>query len=749
MNDAGPTHGPPALHRQESLGREAPIVATPVNSAQIFWCRAACGAEVLAALLCMGKFPFMKSLLLLSLGLMISAKALAQETDPNLWLEDVTGDKALEWVKAQDVITKRELTSGPDFEPLRQRVLAIYDSKEKIPFVTKAGKFYYNFWKDADHARGIWRRTTPEEYRKKDCVWETVLDIDKLAADEKENWVWNSDDMRYPDYTRCLIRLSRAGGDAFVVREFDLVTKTFPKDGFVVPEAKTRAYWRDADSIFVATDFGPGTQTDSGYARIVKNWQRGTPLSSATTIYEGRKEDVLALAYATDEPGFHREFIRRSATTYTGENFLMRDGKFAKIDVPLDATSSTFREYLIVTLRQRWSVGGTDYPAGALLAINWDKFFAGDRRFTMLFTPSERVALSSATGLRDYLVINELDDVKNRLYLRRPLPDGTWSREPIAAPEFGNVEAEAVDPDTNEYFLTVSDFLTPTSLYLDSAGGERTLLKQLPSFFNAEGLEVTQRESTSKDGTRIPYFQVSRKGLVLDGSNPTLLYGYGGFRISMNPFYSGGMGAAWLEKGGVFVLANIRGGGEFGPAWHEAALKEHRQRAYDDFISVAEDLIARKVTSPKHLGIMGGSNGGLLMGVMTTERPDLFNAVVCQAPLLDMRRYSHLLAGASWMGEYGNPDIPEEWSYISKYSPYQNTREGVTYPRVLFTTSTRDDRVHPGHARKMAFKMEAQGHDVLFYENTEGGHGEGGAANNEQRALETAMTFSFLMKQLK
>jgi prolyl oligopeptidase len=275
------------------------------------------------------------------------------------------------------------------------------------------------------------------------------------------------------------------------------------------------------------------------------------------------------------------------------------------------------------------------------------------------------------------------------------------------------------------------------------------LLKQLPSFFSAAGLEVTQRESTSKDGTRIPYFQVSRKGMVLDGSNPTLLYGYGGFQISMNPFYSGGIGAAWLEKGGVFILANIRGGGEFGPMWHEAAIKEHRQRAYDDFISVAEDLIARKVTSPKHLGIMGGSNGGLLMGVMTTERPDLFNAVVCQAPLLDMKRFSHLLAGASWMGEYGNPDIPEEWSYISRYSPYQNTREGVTYPRVLFTTSTRDDRVHPGHARKMAYRMEEQGHDVLFYENTEGGHGEGGAANNEQRALETAMTFCFLAKQLK
>jgi prolyl oligopeptidase len=706
-------------------------------------------SEALAAQLGLRNPVPMKSLVLAAVGLIPISAAWAQEADPNVWLEDVTGERALAWVKDQDAITKKELTAGADFEPLRERLLQIYDSKNKIPFVTKAGKFYYNFWRDADHVRGIWRRTTLAEYGKKDPAWETVLDIDKLAADEKENWYWHSEDTRYPDYTRTLIHLSRAGGDAVVVREFDLVTKTFVKDGFVLPEAKSRTDWRGPDSLFVATDFGPGSMTDSGYSNTVKTWQRGTPLASSPTVFQGKKDDVLSLAYSTDEPGFHREFIRRSISGWTGEYYVFLDGKPVRIDIPADASVGTFREFLLVTLRQDWMVGGTHYPAGALLAIPWDTFLAGGRGFSVLFTPSPRISLSSATGLRDCIIINELDDVKNRLYVRKPLADGTWSREAMPAPEFGSVEATAVDPDTDEYFLTVKDFLTPTSLFLGTIGGERTLMKQLPSMFSTEGLEVAQHESVSKDGTRVPYFEVSRKGVAHDGSNPALLYGYGGFEISMNPFYSGTVGSAWLERGGIFVLANIRGGGEFGPKWHEAAMKEHRQRAYDDFISVAEDLIASKLTSPRHLGIMGGSNGGLLMGVMTTQRPELFHAVVCQAPLLDMKRFSHLLAGASWMGEYGNPDIPEEWAYISKYSPYQNVREDVTYPRVLFTTSTRDDRVHPGHARKMAFKMEAQGHDVLFYENTEGGHGEGGAANNEQAAFEAAMTYSFLMKQLK
>ncbi len=692
----------------------------------------------------------MKCLLLTLLCLSEPLLAMAQNApDPNLWLEDVTGKAALTWVNAQNATTKKELTASPDFEPIRTRLLSIYNSKDKIPYVTKAGAYYYNFWKDTQHVRGIWRRTSLEEYQKKDPLWETVLDLDKLAADEKENWVWSYEETRYPDYSRSLIHLSRGGGDASTTREFDLVSKTFVKDGFTLPEAKSDVSWRGPDSLYVATDFGAGSMTDSGYPRVVKAWLRGTPLATATQVFEGNKTDVGTAAWASDEPGFHREFVIRELTTFTAENYLVQNGKLVRLDIPDDAKIGTFREYFTVTLKKGWSVGGVSYPSGALLAISWDKFLGGDRDFKVLFTPSARVSLAGATYLRNRIIVNELDNVRNKLYVLTPEKDSSWLRVPLASPEFGTVSADSVDRESDAYFLTVADFLTPSSLFLGNLeDGSRVPLKQLPAFFSADGLEVSQHEAVSKDGTRVPYFQVSRKGFTLDGSHPTLLTGYGGFQVSETPYYSGGIGAAWLERGGVYVVANIRGGGEFGPDWHEAALKEHRQRAYDDFISIAEDLIARKITSPKHLGIMGGSNGGLLVGVMLTERPDLFGAVVCQSPLLDMRRFSHLLAGASWMGEYGNPDVPEEWSYISKYSPYQNVRAGVNYPRVFFTTSTRDDRVHPGHARKMASEMEAQHHDVLFYENTEGGHGDGGAANNEQRAFEGALVFSFLLKQL-
>jgi prolyl oligopeptidase len=693
----------------------------------------------------------MKFLVIVSVGLASALKVAAQGTpDPYLWLEDISGDKALSWVREQDALTKKELMASADFEPIRERLLSIYNSKDRIPYVTKAGAYYYNFWRDAQHVRGVWRRTSPEEYRKKDPSWETVLDVDKLAADEKENWIWHYEETRFPDYTRSLVHLSRGGGDADVVREFDLVAKAFVKDGFALPEAKSAITWRGQDSVYVDTDFGPGSMTDSGYPRIVKVWQRGTPLSAATVIFEGQKTDVGSEAWASDEAEFHREFLRRELTTFTSENYLVRGGKLLKLDIPEDASFDTFREYLTVTLRKGWSVAGRSYPPGAMLAIPWEAYLAGGRDFAVLFTPSARVSLAAATSLRHFIIVNELDNVRNRLYVLEPGKDGTWSRVPLAAPEFGTVSADAVERESDAYFLDVTDFLTPSSLYLGSIGGaDRVLLKQLPEFFATEGLEVSQHEAVSKDGTRVPYFQVSRKGIAPDGTHPALMTGYGGFQVSMTPYYSGGIGAAWLERGGVFVVANIRGGGEFGPQWHEAAIREHRQRAYDDFISVAEDLVARRVTAPRHLGIIGGSNGGLLVGVMLTERPDLFGAVVCQSPLLDMRRFSHLLAGASWMGEYGNPDVPEDWSFISQYSPYQNVRADVKYPRVLFTTSTRDDRVHPGHARKMAAEMEAQHHDVLFYENVEGGHGEGGAANNEQRAFEGALTFTFLLKQLQ
>jgi prolyl oligopeptidase len=696
-----------------------------------------------------GTLAGMKISALAALGLLLPLAALAGDAvaDPNLWLEDITGPKALEWVRSQNAVAKREIGSLPAFEQIRSRLLAVYNSNDRIPYVDKHGAYYYNLWLDAQHPRGLWRRTTLEEYRKKDPSWETVLDLDALSAAERENWFWHGAQFVYPGYDRALIVLSRGGGDSEVVREFDVTSKDFVGGGFALPEAKSEVSWRDRDSVYVGTDFGAGSLTDSGYPRSVRLWRRGTLLEEAPVVYEGRKGDVAVEAWVSQEPGFHREFVERLITTFSSEHFLVEAGKLVKIDVPDDALVGTFRDQILVTLRTDWTVGGKTYLSGALLAAGWDAFLKGGRDFAVLFQPRPRVALASTSSTRHHLIVNELDNVRNRLFVLTLGTDGAWTRKPMPAPEFGTVSADGVEPESDDYFLSVTDFLTPSSFYLGSAdGGGRELLKQLPSFFSSEGLEVSQHEAVSRDGTRVPYFQVSRKGIPADGSNPTLMYGYGGFEVSMTPTYSAGIGASWLERGGVYVLANIRGGGEFGPAWHQAALKENRQRAYDDFIAVGEDLVGRKVTSPRRLGIMGGSNGGLLMGVMITQRPDLFGAVVCESPLLDMRRYSHLLAGASWMGEYGDPDDPAQWAYISRYSPYQNAREGVKYPRILITTSTRDDRVHPGHARKMAARLEAQHHDVLYYENIEGGHAA--AANNEERAYMTALAFAFLQREL-
>ncbi len=691
----------------------------------------------------------MKRSVALLLGLLAVRMAFAQAAaDPYLWLEEVTGARALSWVRDQDAITQRTLEASPEFQPIYDRLLAIYDSNARIPYVTKYGPYYYNFWRDAQHVRGLWRRTSPAEYRKRDPAWETVLDLDAVAAAEKENWIWKDAQVRFPDYTRALVSFSRGGADAVVTREFDLTTKAFVPDGFFLPEAKSSVAWRDRDSIYVATDFGAETMTDSGYPRIIKRWTRGTPLAQAATVFECPKTDLDATPVVSDEVGFHREFVEREITTFTSEKFLVDGTRLVRLDVPADAETDTFRDQCLVKLRTDWAVGGRTYPSGALLAIPWDKFLAGGRDFAVLFQPGPRLALAEYNGTRNHLIVNELDNVRSRLYVQTPQPDGTWLRVPLAAPEFGTISAEGVEPESDDYFLDVTDFLTPSSLYFGTVGeAGRVLLKQLPSFFPTDGLEVSQHEAVSKDGTLIPYFQVGRKDLPADGSTPTLLYGYGGFEISMTPAYSAGIGAGWLNRGGTYVLANIRGGGEFGPAWHQAAVKEHRQRAYDDFIAVAEDLIQRKVTSPRHLGIMGGSNGGLLMGVMLTERPDLFGAVVCDSPLLDMRRYSHLLAGASWIGEYGDPDMPADWAYISRYSPYQNTRAEAKYPPVLITTSTRDDRVHPGHARKFAAELEAEHHEVLFFENTEGGHSSG--ANHREQANSNALAFTFLLQHLR
>ena len=675
----------------------------------------------------------------------------AAKPDPYEWLESVDGERPLAWVREHNAVTERAL-DGPAHDALRARLQRILDAKERIPYARLHGGHLYNFWRDADHERGIWRRTTLADYREDAPHWDTVIDLDALARGEGENWVWAGAVFLAtaldPRGTRCLVLLSRGGGDARVVREFDLESGAFVAGGFYLPESKGSVAWIDRERLFVATDFGPGSMTTSGYPRLVKEWKRGTPLSEARLVFEAGAADLSASASRDPTPGFEREFVTRQIGFYSSELFLRQGERLVKIEKPDDANAYAVRDQLLIELRSDWTVGRRTWPQGALLAIDFARFMAGARDLDALFTPSATTSLDGVNVTRSAVLLTVLDKVKNRLVeLRRA--DNTWTRREVATPGIGTLDVASLDEiDSDDYFLSVTDFLTPTTLYLGHAGVDaRTRLKAMPAWFDPQPYSVSQFEARSKDGTMVPYFVVMPRAARLDGTNPTVLYGYGGFEVSLKPAYSGMTGAGWLEGGGVYVLANIRGGGEFGPRWHQAALKESRQKAFDDFLAVAKDLVARKITSPRHLGIMGGSNGGLLVGAALTQRPDLFNAVVCQVPLLDMRRYHTLLAGASWMGEYGDPDDPKQWEFIGKYSPYHNVYKDKHYPAVLFTTSTRDDRVHPGHARKMAALMEAQGHAVLYWENTEGGHA--GAANNTQTARMWALTWSFLRERLR
>ena len=682
------------------------------------------------------------------------AKAEAPQTmeqeDPYLWLEDVLGVPALSWVRACNAASRQELASTEDVRKLIADMKTIMDSNERIPFVGKQGPYCYNFWRDAQHPRGVWRRTTLAEYRKQDPKWENILDLDALNQKENVNWVWGGAQiLKAGGWRHVLISLSRGGADAIEVREFDMKTKSFVKNGFHLPEAKGSMSWIDKDTVYVATDFGPDSMTTSGYPRIVKEWRRGTPLSAAKVVFEGKKTDMQVTAFYDDTKGYERHFVFCAPAFYKNDLYLrQKDGSLTRIDVPVDANAGAHREWMMVTLRSAWEVEGKTYPAGSLLAIKFDAFMQGKRDFTVLYTPTDNSSLAGSSWTRNTLILNIMEDVKSKLVVLKP-ENGVWKEIPfVGAPQ--NVEAQAwgIDSDENDdYFMTVTGFLTPSSLYMGSIGKAPEKIKSTPEFFDASRMEVSQHFAVSKDGTRVPYFQVNRKDLVLDGKNPTLEYGYGGFEVSMTPGYNSIMGRAWLEQGGVYVLANIRGGGEYGPRWHQAALKANRNKAYEDFAAVAQDLFKRQVTSAEHLGAMGGSNGGLLMGNMITLYPELYKAIVCQVPLLDMKRYNKLLAGASWMAEYGDPDKPEEWAFLQKYSPYQNLKEGVKYPATLFTTSTRDDRVHPGHARKMMARMQAMGQNVRYFENMEGGHG--GAADNSQRAYMWAISYEFLRQQLR
>ena len=673
--------------------------------------------------------------------------------DPYLWLEDVDSARALTWVRERNAKTEALLQARPGFEARKQAIREVLDSKAQIPYVSRQGAAFYNLWRDAQNPRGLWRRASLAEFRKPQPAWETVIDLDALAKAEGENWVWSGATCLGPSYRRCLLQLSRGGADAVVVREFDTVDKRFVEGGFTVAEAKTSVEWRDADTVYIGSDFGPGTLTESGYPRLIKAWQRGQKLADASTVYEAQAKDVAAFVSVDRSPGFERIQFGRSIDFYNTQQFLLVDGKQQQLDKPMDAQLTFWRERVLIDLRSAWTVAGTTWPRGSLLVGDAAAYLKGERQFTALFTPTATRSLDGWTATRSTVLVNVLDNVASRLQEWTPGPRG-WQHRDVQAPFPGKLSASALhdpllasDPLADAYMLNASDFFKPDALMLGQVGSDQhQVLKSRPAFFDATGMRAEQRFATSADGVKVPYFVLWPKDAKADGKNPTLLYGYGGFEVSMTPWYSGSIGRAWTGQGGVFVVANIRGGGEYGPGWHQAALLQHKQKSYDDLAAVAQDLIAAKVTSPAHLGIEGGSNGGLLVGAVMLQRPELFNAVVCQVPLLDMRRYHRLLAGASWMAEYGNPDKPEDWAFISRYSPYQNVKPGQKLPKVLFVTSTRDDRVHPGHARKMAARMLEQGHDLLYWENIEGGHG--GAADNSQRAQMQALEYAFLWQQL-
>lgn len=692
--------------------------------------------------------------------LLLAAPALAQDAapaaapvapttesgDPRAWLEEVEGERPLEWARAQNAQTTAAV-GGDQLTDLQERLLAVYDSSDRIPWVEQRGDRLYNFWRDAEHPRGLWRRTTLDSYRTATPDWEPVLDLDALGATEGVSWVWDGAQCLPPAYRRCLLSLSRGGADAVVVREFDAVDKAFVDGGFELPEAKQWVSWIDADSLWVSSDFGEGSQTDSGYPRTVRRWRRGAPLAEAPTAFEGDKADVGVGISHDFRPGYERDIASRSVTFFTNEVYLMGRKGPQKIDKPDDANATLWRDWLLLELRTDWTEGGTTWKSGSLLAAPLKPYLKNKRRLQVLFEPSDVTSLVSVVPLADHVLINTLDTVRSRVEVLTP-GRKAWTREPIpAADQLDRVSVQAVDPDhSNAFWLTITGFTTPSTLALSSVDGAPETLKQLPAFFDASQLEVSQHMAASADGTQVPYFQVAPKDLPLDGSHATLLYGYGGFEVSLLPSYSATRGIGWLEQGGVLLVANIRGGGEFGPRWHQGALKEKRHRAYEDFAAIADDVVARGVTTPARLGALGGSNGGLLMGNMYTLYPQKFGAIVCAVPLLDMRRYSKLLAGASWMGEYGDPDDPAQWEYIQTFSPYHNFDAGRTHPPMLITTSTRDDRVHPGHARKMTALVQEAGKDVLYYENIEGGHG--GAADNKQAAWLSALQYAFLWQRL-
>jgi prolyl oligopeptidase len=687
------------------------------------------------------------TLLLLALfGIVLITQA---QEDKYLWLEEVDGQKALEFVNAQNKTTVEELSAEKDYQDIYDKSLAISNSTDRIAYPSIRGNYVYNFWKDKDNVRGIWRRSSLENYNSGNPLWETLIDIDELSEKDNIKWVYKGSNGLYPDYNRFLVSLSKGGGDAVVVKEFDANKKQFIENGFSIDESKGSARYLDKNTLIVATDFGAGTMTNSGYPKQVKLWKRGTSLKDAQLIYEGESTDAfMTSGYVLRDGNQAHTLIRRSLTTFSGQYMVWVNNEIIKLDIPEDAsTNGILNNQLIIQLKSDWKVNSTTYKSGVLLSLNFRELLKGNKEIQVIIEPDEFSSISGVSTTKNKMLLNLLTDVTGQLYVYS-FRNGKWANEKVKTPDFGRITIVSIDDNSDQYFFDFMNFITPSTLYSAEASNNTfEVYKSLPAFFDASKYRVMQFKAKSKDGTMVPYFMVAAKDMKYDGTNPTLAYAYGGFELSIAPFYAPSFGVSWLDKGGVFVLANIRGGGEYGPKWHQDGIKEKRQNVFDDLYAVSEDLINKKITTPKHLGVMGGSNGGLLVGVAFTQRPDLYNAVVSQVPLLDMQRYNKLLAGASWMGEFGDPDIPEEWEYIKKYSPYHNLKKGMDYPEVYFWTSTRDDRVHPGHARKMVAKMNDLGYKTYYYENTEGGHA--GSSTNEQSAKSDALTFSYLLMKLK
>ncbi len=725
-----------------------------------------------------------------------------EPTDENVWLEDIYGEEQLAWVKEQNSRTE-DLLEDADYVELEGRILEVLDSTDRIAMVGKRGDWYYNFWKDQQNPKGLWRRTTWESYCTDSPEWDILLDVDALAAAEGEEWVFHGATFLRPapgePYRLALLALSPDGGDANRYREYDVEARGFvdpARGGFDLPTAKGNVSWLDADTLLVSSTADGLPKTASSYARTAVTLKRGTGLPAAPRLFEVPEDHMMAVVAHDSTPGFERTFAVDYIDFFNRTNLVLRDGEWVAIDVPTDVNVSAHREWLLFRPQQDWVLDGTTYPAGSLLAANFEDYLAGARDVLVLFTPDASTSLQSWSWTRNFLLLNLLQDVSSQIRVLDPSrraeqtdsqsgTDGAWSSTPLdACPPLHDVNAYAVDDEDetaadggagDDFWLVATGFTTPSTLMRgtlernhDDGGtpgvvSRHAVVKTSPSFFADGDYEVQQHFAVSDDGTRVPYFQVAARNLPLDGQNPTQLSGYGGFEISRTPSYSGTVGRAWLERrttglpgddgqtphsrGGVYVVANIRGGGEYGPAWHRAALQENRHKAFQDFAAVARDLISRGVTSRERLGCVGGSNGGLLVGNMLTQYPELFGAVSCGVPLLDMRRYTKLSAGHSWIAEYGDPDVPEQWEYIRTFSPYHLLKDGVEYPETFIWTATSDDRVGPVQARKMAARMLAMGiPNVWFHEALEGGHA--GASDNRQAAALHARSQHFLWKAL-